>query len=84
MRAVCRSIACCLLLAASPFPALAEEGMWMPGQTQEIAAARVGAPTTTIPIDGSVSTGHVMVWLKSLPAAGDGGYQVSISQISIR
>lgn len=39
MRAVCRSIACCLLLAASPFPALAEEGMWMPGQTQEIAAA---------------------------------------------
>jgi len=53
-------------------------------QTQEIAAARVGAPTTTIPIDGSVSTGHVMVWLKSLPAAGDGGYQVSISQISIR
>lgn len=39
--------------------------------------------TLTIPVNGAAPTGHVMVWIKSLPPSGNGGYQASIAQVSM-
>ncbi|QHN20143.1 murein biosynthesis integral membrane protein MurJ [Gordonia amarae] len=52
-------------------------------QTKELAAGRVTGRTLTIPVNGAAPTGHVMVWIKSLPPSGNGGYQASIAQVSM-
>lgn len=51
--------------------------------TRELATVRVADRTTTIPITGAAPTSHVLVWIKSLPPSPDGGYQATISQISM-
>lgn len=52
-------------------------------ETSQVATATVDRPTTTITIDQPRSAPFVLVWLTSLPQGARGGFQGTISQISM-
>ncbi len=51
-------------------------------QTVEVADGTVSQPSTTFTIDDPETTGHLMVWITSLPQTS-AGYQAQITQISM-
>ncbi|MGU3291243.1 murein biosynthesis integral membrane protein MurJ [Williamsia sp. M5A3_1d] len=53
------------------------------GETTQVAAATVDRPTTTITVAQPRSAPYVLVWLTSLPQGARGGFQGTISQISM-
>ena len=52
-------------------------------QTREVAAGTVAQPNTTIPVANPQASPFVMVYITTLPANPNGGYQAQIAQISM-
>nr|WP_082080513.1 murein biosynthesis integral membrane protein MurJ [Williamsia herbipolensis] len=52
-------------------------------ETTQVATATIDRPTTTITIGQPRSAPYVLVWLTSLPQSSRGGFQGTISQISM-